>query len=504
MGKSLNNTIEILHHLYSYLDQNRGDENDAIKHSIEDLMKATPDLDSIVETFKPYKDEIILLLIEALNLPKNKTFSLHSNALYILEQIGDHDVVSLMMDNFNDYVERFNFSFTKTLTAIAAREGRQTGELVVGRYIKFFVDEDNSAKKRRQSEMEDHRYESILVSLNRIKILDDPRLVAVLEKYVVGTRENSVAHKLALFILAKIDKKRAADIVNENLRMYSSVTTEISRQQVRSVSNPVENDVDRAFIALFVSNAGKENPYLFEFDDPLIYFFEDGSMSYWTASLAGVADRQEDAIDAASHYLNIRTHHGHLPQTRLQESYEILSKHLSFENFGFKQSYIQPEKYPTFIYDSEWCRVKFMFDGSGDQHDPKMHLQVYYGRLHAPSNKTFMVLNNERHWCWHKADFALNFLDGLSPQEAIKVKHYPRVIAHYRESDIAAELSKLSQAEWMVGMTSEIWRHYGQELFEIFDLRYSDQWVQYNSFVNAVYEIDQPNSYGTPPYNNIY
>jgi hypothetical protein len=70
-----------------------------------------------------------------------------------------------------------------------------------------------------------------------------------------------------------------------------------------------------------------------------------------------------------------------------------------------------------------------------------------------------MVLNNDRHWCWHRVDFALNFLDGLSPEEAIKVKNNPHIIARYKESSIATELSKISQAEWMAGMTSDIWKY---------------------------------------------
>src|SRR5688572_9482845 len=135
MSKTPTSTIEFLHHLYSYISPAQGASYETLKQCIEKLLNASIRILEVVETIRPYKDDVILALIEALNLPKNKTFSLHKNTLYVLEQIGDYDAVLLILDKFDDYIERFDFSLTKTLTAIAAREGEKTERLIVERYV---------------------------------------------------------------------------------------------------------------------------------------------------------------------------------------------------------------------------------------------------------------------------------------------------------------------------------------------------------------------------------
>jgi hypothetical protein len=222
------------------------------------------------------------------------------------------------------------------------------------------------------------------------------------------------------------------------------------------------------------------------------------------ATLIGRVENQNDATRVAQQYIEKNASKPQLQTNKLQECMGILARHLNFENWGFRQSYIQPGKYPTIIYDSEWCRVEFAFDDSGDQHDHRTYLHAYYGRLHAPSNDSFMLLNNEEFWCWHDHNAVLNFIDGLSPEEAVKERYNPRTVAEYKDSDLATTLHNVSPAEWMAEMVAQIWKEYGQRLFEVFDLRRPDLWERYKVFMNEMYAIEQPESHVFPPYNKIH
>ena len=465
-----------------------------------------PRILEIVESIRPYKDDSILALIETLNLPKNKTFSLQENAFYVLGQIGDHETVSLLLDQFDDYVERFDFSLTETLTAIAAREGALTEILIVGRYVDFLIHEDALLAKR-VSDKTSRKITSVLASLKKMRTFNDPRLPGILEKHISEIGTIWEGHHLALFTLAKIDKKRAIEIINENPISLGSSPRSIPPHS-RAVCNQIDNDEDFALVTIFVRDQEdspfQETPYLFEYDKPLLLFLENGTQEYRSASLIGREENQKDATRVAQQYIENNLSKWQSQANQLQKCFSILAKHLDFEDWGFRQSYIQPGKYPTIIYDSEWCRVKFAFDDSGDQHDSRTYLHVYYSRLHAPSNGSFMLSSKEEHWCWHDDDFALNFLDGLSPEEAVKEKYNPHVVVKYKKSDLATALYNLSPAEWMAGMVAQIWKQYGHRLFEVFDLRRPDLWERYKVFVNEMYAIEQSDSHGLPPYNKIH
>jgi hypothetical protein len=503
MSKTLTTTYDILSHLYSYLGSRDGAGYEILKHCLEEMLKASPRILEIVENIRPYKDDAILALIEALSLPKNKTLSLQENAYYVLAQIGDRDTVSLLLEQFDTLVDRFDFSLTETLTTITAREGELTERLIVERYVDFLIHEATRPAIR-SSDKTSRKITSVLASLRKMKTLDDPRLPSFLEKYVRETDTIWGAHNLALFTLAKVDEKRAIEIINEHA-LHDTVRT--SPQYSRTVYNQIGIDEDFALVTIFVKNQedspSEETPYLFEYDKPLLLFLESGTQDYRLAFLVGRTENQEAATRAAQRYIENNLSKPQPQTNKFQECLRILTRHLDFENWGFRQTYIQPGKYPTVIYDSEQCRVKFTFDGSGDQHDSRTYLRVYYGRLHAPSNATFMLFNKEEHWCWHDDNFALNFIDGLSPEEAIKEKHTPRVVAQYEKSDLAISLHNLSPAAWMAGLTAQIWKEYGQRLFEIFDLRQPDFWQRYEVFVNEMYAIEQPDLHGFPPYNKI-
>lgn len=506
MSKTPTTPLECLHHLYAYLSPTQGPGDETLKPCLEKMFNASFNLLEVVETIRPYKDEVILALIEALNLPKNKTFSLHQNTLSVLEELGDHDTAMLILDNFDDYLERFDFSLTKTLTAIAAREGEKTERLIVERYVDFLSQVETIPAERRLNKAS-RKFTSVLASLKKMKTLNDPRLPSILEKYLSETDPAWEAHHLALFTLAKIDEKQAIEIIRQNTQPLSA-SSQALPQPSRAICNPIGVDEDSAFITVFVRNQEnspfEETAYLFEYEKPLLLFLRSGTQEYQFATLVGRAENQNNARRAAQEYIEKNLPKWQPPQNELQEALSILAKHLNFADWGFQQSYIEPGKYPTIIYDSEWCRVKFSFEGSGDQHDHGTYLNISYGRLHAPSQASSMLVNKEEHWCWQADNLFLNFLDGLSPEESIKQKYTPRVYAQYKESDLAAELSNLSPAERATGMVAYIWKEYGQKLFEIFDLRHPDLWEDFKTFVNEMYVIEQPNTYGLPPYNQIH
>ena len=122
------------------------------------------------------------------------------------------------------------------------------------------------------------------------------------------------------------------------------------------------------------------------------------------------------------------------PRPNYRSVINFWSNILTLKIGDFTKVLSNPRSTQHLIYDSEWCKVKFPFDSSGDQFDFNTHLHVYYGRLHAPGGDSFMIWNGEKCWCWHRVDDALNFLDGLSPEEAIKVEYRPQVIEQYRQS----------------------------------------------------------------------
>lgn len=510
MSKTPTTTIEFLYHLYSYISPTHGASYETLKHCIEKLLSANIRILEVVETIRPYKDDVILALIEALNLPKNKTFSLHENSLCVLEQIGDHDAVLLILDKFDHYIERFDSSLTKTLSAIAAREGEKTERLIVERYVDFLIRVDTFSTDRDWHKTRP-KVISVLSALKKAKILSDPRLPSILEKYIeeIGTFNllDKMVYNLAFFILAKIDEKKALEIINENLKPLSE-SSKATLQSSRVVCNQIGIDEDSVFITVFVRNQEnspfEETPYLFEYEKPLLLFLKSGTQDYQYATLVGRAENQNNAARAAEQYIEKNLSKWQPPKNELQEYLGILAKHINFENWGFQQSYIEPGKYPTLIYDSEWCRVKFRFEGSGEQHDHRTYLSVFYGRLHAPSNDYFMLVDKEEHWCWHDDRLVLNFVDGLSPEESIEQKHNPRVVDQFRKSDLATDLHNLSPAEWSVGRVAHIWKEYDKKLFEVFDLRNPDLWERFKAFVNEMYAIEQPNSYGLPPYNRIH
>jgi hypothetical protein len=171
---------------------------------------------------------------------------------------------------------------------------------------------------------------------------------------------------------------------------------------------------------------------------------------------------------------------------------------LTFKKF-VKTSHIK------IIYDSEWCRMKFMF--SRMRFPDTDELSIEYGRLHAPNEEPFMMWNGEECRCWHNVLVPIRFLDGLTPTDAFKQvmadKQLPSVVRNFRESEFGENLFNEYPPKAAIVMQSVLWKHYGRKLFELFDLRHPDLWDDYRKFLKEYYRLlDMKANYG-PPYENV-
>jgi len=178
-----------------------------------------------------------------------------------------------------------------------------------------------------------------------------------------------------------------------------------------------------------------------------------------------------------------------------QNLIELLEHTLDFKRWMFRQTYAASNaaNLPSIIYDSEFCRVKFVLE-SGDQYRGFSYtLSVYYSRQHAPNDNYLMLWNGEECHCWHQVYDALNFLDGLSPQEAVdqlQLHHqWPKAAEPFRELILSNSSEPYFHPEQMAKMHAKIWDYYGQRLFEIFDLRQPKLWEQYVQYIKAYQKI---------------
>ena len=175
------------------------------------------------------------------------------------------------------------------------------------------------------------------------------------------------------------------------------------------------------------------------------------------------------------------------------ELVELIESCLDFQKWGFKPTYSSPLdiSFPYVIYDSEWCRVMFKHMG-GDYPGQWSEMSVYYGRSHAPNDDSFMIWNGETCWCWHSIqEYALNFLDGLSPEKAIEMKYKPRVMKQFQQSETWKSITHIPER---IARTHAVaWDYYGQRLFELFDLRRPDLWKRYVPFLIEAHILEDEN-----------
>jgi hypothetical protein len=182
---------------------------------------------------------------------------------------------------------------------------------------------------------------------------------------------------------------------------------------------------------------------------------------------------------------------------RLAENFLPLAK------WNFDETY-RSVKDGRLIYDSQWCRVKFIWSGWETQAGNSIN--IFYGRTHALNDHQTMIWNQENCYCWHglTSREVLNFLDGLSPQEAASQKDFPQTIMQFRKSELWQSLSKKRcQPELTTRMNAAIWEHYDVRLFELFDLRHFDLWEQYRKFLKDFYDIKGRSPNITPSLDKV-
>ena len=181
-----------------------------------------------------------------------------------------------------------------------------------------------------------------------------------------------------------------------------------------------------------------------------------------------------------------------MSKEKYAELVELVERCMHFEKWGFKLSYSSSTDipFPYVIYNSEWCRVKFLHFG-GDYPGQWREMKITYGRFHADNEESFMIWNDEVCWCWHHIHvYSLNFLDGLSPEEAVEHKYKPQVMHEFRESEIS---KTVRGPEWVAKNHLTTWEYYGQRLFELFDLRRPDLWDEYRTFLTKVKALEDEN-----------
>src|SRR5687768_1285911 len=159
----------------------------------------------------------------------------------------------------------------------------------------------------------------------------------------------------------------------------------------------------------------------------------------------------------------------------IQEMTRLAENFLHLALWNFKENF-HSAKLGNLIFDSEWCRVSLIWGGWDYLGGNTIHIR--YGRLHAPNEKATMIWNGEECRCWHDFDYALHFLDGRAPVDAVKLNYSHPITDPFYEAEFRQKFHH-RQPEWLAQMHMTIWQHYGKRLFELFDLRRPDLWQQY-------------------------
>jgi hypothetical protein len=169
----------------------------------------------------------------------------------------------------------------------------------------------------------------------------------------------------------------------------------------------------------------------------------------------------------------------------IEEMNRVGEKILSLQSWGFKETF-RSKTLEKLIYDSELCRISLIWGGWDYGGGNSMH--ILYGRLHAPNDSMTMEWNGHRCTCWHDIDHPLNFLDGRQPADVVK-RYYSHPITDPFYEETYRQQYRRQQPEWLAQMHLSIWQHYGNRFFELFDVRQTDLWQQYQSFIRTFYEI---------------
>ena len=337
----------------------------------------------------------------------------------------------------------------------------------------------------------------VIETLSQFEGLNDSRIGTLLSKYIREYGFDSYVTQHALSALSKIEPSLATAHLNE-LAVSSPLDQENTIKRI--IGRNPDSDTASFEFAICVREPGaemwKEQVYYFIYEQGLVFLFaRDPKIKKW---FAGQASNQDDAIQLAINYLDqwIRNIDAlaHIAD-RYAECIHVVQHSIDFEKWGFQQisiwqMYEYPHERPQIIYDSEWCRVKVSFRSYGEMHDQSDVLSILYGRSHAADKENTILWNGELHHCWHPVSLALCFLDNMSPEDTAKILWNHPLMVEYKTSHSG------SQPSVEAGMHAMIWEHYGQRLFELFDLRWPNLWEKYSEFIKQVYDIKGWKHYG--------
>jgi len=185
----------------------------------------------------------------------------------------------------------------------------------------------------------------------------------------------------------------------------------------------------------------------------------------------------------------------------------LIEEYLKMKHWGFSLTHTNFKKTSGLvaIYDSGFCRISFTL--SKQQTPQYDEISVEYGRLHAINEEPFMEWQGEKCHCWHTIFAPLRFLDGLSPYEAVQQakveKRIPRIVEGFRKSQLGEKLFNEYPPKAAIALHSVVWNHYGQRLFDLFDLRKPKLWEQYRVFLKEYYRLLGTKTSFGPPYENV-
>jgi hypothetical protein len=172
--------------------------------------------------------------------------------------------------------------------------------------------------------------------------------------------------------------------------------------------------------------------------------------------------------------------------------------HLDFEKWGFE--IIHSGKllnHSGMILQSEYCKVKILTWRDRPYEEPGVYFS--YGRLHALNEDYLTTWNGEKCYCWHGIQEVSNFLDGLTAQETIQNRRGSAFMYDFYEKN---KFRGWSHPEMEVKKQAAAWEHYGQNLFNLFDLRHPELWQKYSTFYKELYDlrVTYPDHSITPDY----
>ena len=135
-----------------------------------------------------------------------------------------------------------------------------------------------------------------------------------------------------------------------------------------------------------------------------------------------------------------------------------------------------------YIFDSKFCRVKFEL--SLFNYYPQHETIISYGRLHAQDNEKYISWNGEKCLCWHSnIHITVAFIEGISAQELADDGHGEIWLSLVNALKI--DYPRTGYFEYPLRLHAKLWKHYGERLLSVFDLRKPENWEKYSRYFSA-------------------